>query len=135
MNDNVLIMPSRKLRIGAKTLSLEDVKNIYRRLASEVSNQADREIEQIVKKTDQSDEDFEKFKVDARAAFKVTVTITGENAVSEEEDSLYGESVDVFDSPNIPERISSIFMTNATAYRSFTRIEPANRFELFLDFF
>ena len=131
---NETIIPSRKIRIEAKTFSLEDIKNIYKRLAIEVDDQATREINEMQKPADQSEDEFKKYKNDARKAFRVTVTITGINDKSEEEDSLYGDSEDVFNSPNIPERISSIYMTNKTAYRSFAKVEPYNNFELFLDF-
>lgn len=131
---NETIIPSRKIRIEAKTFSLLDVKNIYKRLAIEVDSQATREINELQKPADKSEDDFEKLKKDARKAFRVTVTITGVNDKSVEEDSLWGDSEDVFDSPNIPERISSIYMSNKSAYRSFANVEPNNNFELFLDF-
>ncbi len=131
---NETIIPSRKIRIEAKTFSLLDVKNIYKRLAIEVDSQATREINELQKPADSSEDDFKEFKKNARKAFRVSVVITGLNDKSEEEDSLWGDNEDIFDSPNMPERISSIYMSNRTAYSSFTKVEPDNNFELFLDF-
>lgn len=131
---NETIIPSRKIRIEAKTFSLLDVKNIYKRLAIEVDSQATREINELQKPTDTSEDQFEKIKEDARKAFRVTVVITGIDDKSEEEDSLWGDNEDIFDSPNIPEHISSIHMTNNAAYSSFVKVEPFNNFVLFLDF-
>jgi len=62
-------------------------------------------------------------------AFQVTVTITGGRG-----DHLAGVAPEIFDSPNLPDRISTIYLTNVTQHKTYTGNDPADRFELFLDF-
>jgi len=49
-------------------------------------------------------------------------------------ESLYGEDVSVFSSPNKPDKVASVYMTNTTAYQGFANVKPFNAFELNLDF-
>jgi hypothetical protein len=42
--------------------------------------------------------------------------------------------VELFNSPNLPDRIAGIYLTNVTAFQNVARVRPANSFELNLDF-
>ena len=48
--------------------------------------------------------------------------------------TLFGYGTDPFDSPNIPEPIASIFISNDAAFQTVTGRRPANSFALTLDF-
>ena len=123
-------LPRKTVAIGAVKLSLQDVATIYDRLAIQVSEQADREIASLIKGAEQSDEQFEQYKTNARErAFRITVTLAGRDG-----QSLYGDDNTIFYSPNKPEKVDSIYITNITAYRGFVSTNPMNMFELNLDF-
>jgi hypothetical protein len=109
---------------------MADVKKIFERLSRHVAEEADRRLNALEKPEDQSDQDFGRDKEQIRAtAFRITVTIEGR-----EGDSLFGDRVDLFTSPNLPENISKIFMTNIVAFENFSKSRPANNFTLHLDF-
>ncbi len=123
-------LPSKHIPLYSIRLSIEDVKKIFERLSRHVGEQGDREIAQLVKPDDESNEDFnarvEKIKEDA---FRITATINSADGTS-----LYGDSSDVFESPNIPDVISGIYLTNIVTYQEVAGNRPANSFELLLDF-
>ncbi len=111
-------------------LSLEDVRKIFGRLSDYVGEQADREIGQLVKPEDQDEAEFEENKTKLREeAFRITVTVSGPDGAS-----LYGDDIELFGSQNLPDVISTIFMTNITAYQGVARAKPLSAFELHLDF-
>jgi len=57
------------------------------------------------------------------------ITVTGENG-----SILIGDNKEMFYSPNLPETITSIYMSNIAAYKGFTDQKPSNNFWLLLDF-
>lgn len=123
-------LPSKQIPIHSITVSWADVKRIYERLSVHVKEQEEREIAQLEKRDDQTDEDFDTFKENAKKhAFRITVTVGGKSG-----SSLYGDTVELFDSPNLPNTIFSVFMTNVTAYQGFAQVRPLNNFAFNLDF-
>ncbi|MEP3123565.1 MAG: hypothetical protein ABJO52_16955 [Nisaea sp.] len=69
----------------------------------------------------------EKLKNDA---FCLTITVNGFN-----DRKLYSETVDVFDDPELPKPIRSIYFTNINSFRrNANEVLPKNRVEVFLDF-
>lgn len=124
------IFPRNAVPIRSTRLALSDITKIYERLAKSVGEQAEVEISKLVKPPAQSEEDFARYKADARGnAFNVTVTVFGR-----EGSSLFGDDVKVFQSPLLPRKIDRIYATNITAYRAFANVSPINFFELMLDF-
>ncbi|HEX9768563.1 MAG TPA: hypothetical protein VGA50_05255, partial [Kiloniellales bacterium] len=122
--------PQKQMPLSSIALSLDDIRKIYNRLTKHVHEEGDREIAQLVLPEGQDEAEFEEKKKQARSeAFRVTVTIGGADG-----GSLYGDSVEVFDSPNVPDVIASIYMTNITAYQQVSGRQPLNSFELYLDF-
>lgn len=122
--------PSKNIPLKSLLISLGDLKKIYDRLTSEVADQGEREIAALVKPEEKSDEEWEAHTKQLRdVAFKVTVTITGKDG-----SSILGWDKTVFDSPNTPQEIASVFMTNATAYNLAAGVEPADKFTLTIDF-
>lgn len=122
--------PRKQIPLHSLSLSLTDVIQIFERLLRHVHEQADLELSRLVKPKDQSDESFQAEKADIRTkVFCITVTISGDDGAS-----LFGDDSAIFRSPNIPNNITSIYMTNVTAYQNITGNRPANAFELLLDF-
>lgn len=110
-------------------MSLADVKTIYQRLLPILEEQAEIEIAAVAKLPNQTEEEFESYKTRARnEAFKITFTLGGRGGVQ-----LFGDE-SIFESPQKPDKIESIYFTNITAYRSFCGTAPLNQFELNLDF-
>ena len=123
-------LPRKVIPISATKLALDDIVTIYERLVLQVTEQAEREIANLTKSTNQTDDEFAAYKVRAREnAFKITVTISGRNG-----ESLFGEDASIFRSPNRPEKIRGIFLTNVTSYQTFATVRPVNSFELNFDF-
>src|ERR1044071_5824959 len=106
--------PRKAIQLQAIRLSLEDVGRIYERLELQLHEQAEIEISKSVKPPDKTDAEFEAIKKDVRErAFKITVTVAGSDG-----HSLFGDDATIFKSPNLPDQISQIYMTNMTAYEA-----------------
>ena len=121
---------NKRVPLGAITISLADVKRIFERLSKHLEEEADRQIRELVRPPDQSEEEFAKQVAHVRkGAFRITITISGSDG-----QDLFGDSLELFDSPNLPEDIASIYMTNTVSYKGQTGREPPNRFSMVLDF-
>jgi hypothetical protein len=122
-------LPRKEISIRAVCISWAEVKRIFSRLEQQVTEQADRELATLTKKDEHTAEQFAANKADLKQrAFRVTVTINGAG------ESLLGDSPDLFDSPNLPNAVTSVYLTNITAYRGVAGTPPINNFELTLDF-
>lgn len=112
-------------------LSLENIKDVYRDLLLINKRFGEQVISKIHRDPELTDEQWEErkaFLLDD--AFRLTVTIDGLR-----DQQLYGESSEVFDDPNLPKPIKSIFFTNSTAFqRHANGSDPMNRISVFLDF-
>jgi hypothetical protein len=125
-----LHLPRKETPISSVRVSMADVIKIYERLSLQLAEQAQREIGALKKNENQTDAEFETVKKNAREnAFKITVTIAGRAG-----ESLYGDDVSIFTSPNKPDKVASVYLTNVTAYQNFAGMRPVNAFELNLDF-
>lgn len=123
-------LPGKNVPIRSITLSLSDIRRIYERLLVHVSAEGEREVNALLKPDDKTDEEFEETKQGILSrAFRVTVTIKGPNG-----ESLFGDDVGIFESPNLPDQISEIYITNIVAYKGVANVDPLNSFEMILDF-
>jgi len=111
-------------------VSMEDVARIFARLEGLVKEQGQTELAMLIRPENKSDDEFVKDKNQLlSSAYRVTVTIEGSGS-----EKLFGDDVSLFTSPNLPVRVSQIYMTNKTAYRGAVNQAPMNSFEFFLDF-
>lgn len=122
--------PTRNVPIRSISLSLSDVQRVFERLLLIVSREGDEKIGALVRPDELSDEAWSARKVEIKSnAFCITVTIRGHNG-----DELFGDAATMFVSPNLPHAVSSVYMTNSTAYRGWTGQQPLRLFELNFDF-
>lgn len=119
------IIPIRGCR-----LSMEKIKRAYKDL-QQINDSFGRQLLSTAAKPDElSDEAWTARKnFLMNDAFRLTVTITGYD-----DQQIYGENVDVFDDPNLPTSIKSIYFTNRSAFHRNANREPENRVSIFLDF-
>lgn len=95
-----------------------------------MAEEGDRQIATMTRPDDVSEEQFaERMRIAREQAFRVTITIGGWNSAD-----IFGHSAELFSSPNLPDNIAYIFMTNSTAYQGFTGHKPTDSFSLNLDF-
>lgn len=111
--------------------SLQNIKDVYRDIYSINKRFGEELISRLHPEAGLTDEQWKERKSFLlQDAFQLTVTINGAR-----DEKLYGESVDVFDDPNLPRPIKSIYFTNATAFRRNSGgNDPVNRVAVFLDF-
>jgi hypothetical protein len=113
------------------SLSLADVKAIYQELSVINRKFGENTISTLPKETKMSDEDWKRHKAFLlEDAFCRTVSIWGG-----EDQQLFGENADIFESDNLPQPIQKIYFNNITAWqRHAPNSNPQNLIEVELDF-
>jgi hypothetical protein len=120
----------RTIPIRNCTLSITDIRKLYRRLSACVIEEGERELATFVKPDNVTDEQWNQQKDHARSnVYKIAVTIGGADG-----SSLYDDNEDIFSSQNLPHEITYVFMTNTTAYQFYAKRRPVNTVSLNLDF-
>jgi hypothetical protein len=121
---------NKHISLRAMTIGLEDVKRIFQRLSQHLEEEADRQTKELVRPPDQTENEFvEQVSVARKNAFRITLTISGSDG-----EDLFGDDLTLFESPNLPDAIRYIYMTNTVAYQGQTGRKPSNGFALTLDF-
>lgn len=112
-------------------LTLDHIKDVYRDLQAINRKFGEQIVATVPRNPDMTDQQWEAHKAFLlNDAFCLTTTINGLR-----DEQLYGESAEVFDSPNLPKPIKSIFFTNANSFKRHANgNEPVNRISVFLDF-
>lgn len=109
---------------------MDDVRRIVERLSQHVEEEGDREVALLKRPPEQSEEEFKKIVSKERErAFRITVTVAGNDG-----QDLSGYGTEVFDSPNLPDDIASIYVSNEAAYQGVAGRRPINRFSVNFDF-
>lgn len=122
--------PAKKIPIKSISVSLDDIRRIFERLHAHVMDEGTREISALKKPEDKPQEQFDAEMADLKSrAFRITVTVGGRDG-----GSLFGDDGGIFSSPNLPDQIAFIFMTNVVAYEGVASQKPSNQFSLYLDF-
>ncbi|MER9524148.1 hypothetical protein NKI96_11240 [Mesorhizobium sp. M0292] len=121
---------NKEIPLGSYTVSVESLRKIYRGLQRTVAEEADLALAKWELLPDQTKEQFEARKKEVREkAFLVTVSIYREDG-----SHTYGDTEEIFDFPNDAPFVTRIYMTNQVAFRAVANSNPANSFELMLDF-
>ncbi len=139
MSDDALVELHRKpvnwfeerIPVRGCRLSLEKIKSLYRELDAPNKAFGEQLVASLPRDTSMSDEEWESNKrFLVQDGFKLTVTVTGLR-----DQQLYGETIEVFDHPELPNPIKSIYFTNSTAFaRHASGNDPRNMVSVLLDF-
>lgn len=121
----------QRIELRGCELSLFDIKSAYINLHKVNLREGERVISLLQKPSDVSVDDFRRQNdILLDSAFRLTVSVVGFNGTT-----AYGEDASVFDSPNLPKPIRTIFFTNENAFRRNANDSlPANRFSVWLNF-
>lgn len=121
---------NKEIPLGSYTVSIESVRKIYKGLQRIVTEEADLTLAKWELLPDQTKEQFEARKKEVREkAFKVTVTL-----IRADGSNTFGESEEIFDLSGEASFVTRIYMTNKTAFFQVANTNPANSFDLMLDF-
>jgi len=77
----------------------------------------------------QSNEEYEHNKNEIRLGYKLRPTVTGEDGRE-----LYGEIEEIFESPNFPEFVKSVYLNSAIPLNTVHKFAVRNFVEVYLDF-
>ena len=110
-------------------ISLNDVIHIVKRLMQHVDEQGVHELSQVLNSNSVSPNRQDELEFQREQAFRIMVTISGRDGVS-----LIGDGIESLQSPNIPEPINSIYISNCAHYQTVIGRDPLNKFTLYLDF-
>ena len=80
-------------------------------------------------KREQTDEEYEKNKKILKDSFELRVTVVGKDG-----EEFFGPVKEVFESPNFPDQINSIYINSETVLKANHNWSPRNSFDIFLDF-
>lgn len=111
------------------SVSVQDVRRIIERLIRQVEEEGGREVARLLENGPSDSEHRDQVEAGHKQAFRVTVTITGKDG-----EALFGYGIEPFDSPDIPEPIESIYISNISAYQNVFGRNPVNYFTLNFDF-
>lgn len=106
----------------------DDLRRLFAILQERLDAAAESEISNF-KKLNQTDEDFEKNKASLRDGYKIRPTLTGFNGLE-----LFGLATEVFDSPNFPETVKSIYINSSINLKAVHNYTVRNYLEIFIDF-
>jgi hypothetical protein len=113
------------------SLSLDDVKTLYQELSVINRKFGENTISSLAADPKMSDEEWGRYKdFLLEDAFCLTVSILGD-----QDQQLYGENAEVFESSNLPHPIRKIHFNNITAWQRHAQdTRPQNSIEVDLDF-
>lgn len=106
-----------------------DVRRIVERLLQHVNDESQREFARLVELNPENLARREEIEKDCEQAYRISVTIVGRDG-----ESLFGHGIEPFDSPNLPEPVLAIYISNVAAYQAIVGRAPTNTFTLHLDF-
>lgn len=119
-----------EIPLGSYTVSIDSVRKIYKGLQRVVAEEADLTLSKWEILPDQTKEQFEARKKEVREnAFRVTVSVYREDG-----SHTFGDTEDIFDFSGKQSFVNRIYMTNKTAFVRVANSDPANSFDLMLDF-
>ncbi len=130
MEDKQESLVSTKLTRQIRSFSAgkDDLQKLFKILKER--NESARNIEvSNFKQIDQTEKEYEENKKLLYDSFELKITVNGSDG-----SQLYGSVSEIFESPNFPERVKSIFSNSATVFQVRWNFIPRNRFELLLDF-
>lgn len=118
-------------RLPSFHVSLEELARLFRELEEKTSESVELQISNWAKRPDQTDQQFEAIKADARHAGKLQVVIIGAKG-----EQIVAFSADALTAADVPDTVQTVnFDSNAGYSQRFgAAYQLLNRFKLFLDF-
>lgn len=117
-----------KQKIKYFSIRRDELRKILRMLEERSLAAAEIELSSF-KQQDQTDEEYENTKINIRDGFRLRPTINGV-----EGKEIFGYIDEVFDSPNFPDQVLSVYVNNSIFLKSRYNFVVSNSFEIFLDF-
>lgn len=105
-----------------------DLRKLFKILNERNDSARDIEVANF-KQLDQTAREYEENKQLLFDSFELKITVNGSDG-----SQLYGSVSEIFESPNFPERVQSVFSSSATVFEVRWNFTPRNQFKLFLDF-
>ena len=124
-----LQITKKTIPLRGLSVNVQDVRRIIERLVRQVEEEGNREVARLLENGPSDPEHLQRIEVGREQAFRATVTITGKDG-----ETLFGYGIEPFDSPNVPEPIESIYISNVSAYQNVFGRNPGNYFTLNFDF-
>jgi hypothetical protein len=115
-------------KISSFSVNKEDLQKLFQILQERSHAAAEIEVTNFNQRN-QSEEEFLNNKKILREGFNLKPTV-----VSTDGKELWGYFQDIFESPNFPDQIKSIYVNSEIPLKVSHNYQPANSFELFLDF-
>lgn len=120
---------TKDITFGSVLFSLEGLRAIFNELRDIVREQGEIEISQLVRREDQSEEEFSDFKRDLREnVFGVLATVNFEDG-----SAVHSKDPFVLQLAPSGPLIRSFYLSNITPYKSRIGVEPEHMFQLFID--
>lgn len=106
----------------------DDLRELCSLLERKIEEAAELELQNF-KQLDQTEEEFEENKEKLKNSFELKITVIGEKG-----EDLLGSVDEVFDSPNFPANVKSLYANSETIQKSNYNYYPRNKFEILLIF-
>lgn len=126
--DKTLLKNNLSKKIDSCSFSKDQIYHLCKKLEEWSSSAGDLEVSNFEKLPNQSDESYEEDKRSLRSGFVFKLTLTGTDGKQ-----LYGTIKEIFESPNFPENVISVYINSSIILRVLNWT-PRNSFTLFLDF-
>jgi hypothetical protein len=120
---------TKQASISACKLRRDDLKRIYRLINEKQTEVGNNIVSKFFQTTEETPEQFQVRCTNVKNAFITTVSITGENG-----NVVTGHGDSFFDSPLLPERISSILYDTSFSPNAQLKFTPNDRASILLDF-
>ncbi len=120
----------RQQKLPSCTCDLDYFKKLFEILKISTEEGANIEIAKLKKKDSDSDEGFEKLKIEAKNLYKVAIHIFGSKG-----EYIFTEASSIFDNPGLPDVIAKITFDNTSKFKAILQQrEPINKFRLEFNF-
>jgi hypothetical protein len=135
--DKMAKLRNFKLPLRSISLSIKDIEKIYERLIALVESVGARETAALTPMDNEAQQAFEtRRQIFRTGAYRVSISIKGSgDAKGNYGAEIEGEGIDLFRSPEVPESIDVIFLTNISPFAALTGGRtPHDSFQLLFDF-
>lgn len=122
------LLSEQSKRIRSLAVDKEDLRRILDVLQERSSSAGDIEVTHF-QQLDQTEKQYTQNKLTLKDGFKLHITVAGKNGTK-----LNGSIPDIFDSPNYPDDVLSVYLDSSLPLRAVHNYTPRNSVVLFLDF-